>query len=147
MSVTILPAVPSDLADIWAIEQTLTGPWTYGQLEGELTISHGWQFVAKGSDGKVCGYLFGITVIDEAEIRKVAVASAWRRQGVASLLLTAACQRLSLQKISSCFLELRLSNIPALKLYQKNTFQVVGQRKSYYTLPTEDAMILKKSFK
>jgi len=147
VSVIILPLEPSDLAGIWAIEQTLTGPWTYGQLEDELAIGHGWQFVAKGPEGQLCGYLFGSTVIDEVEIRKLAVASAWRRQGVASLLLTTACQNLSLQNITSCFLELRVSNIPALKLYQKNTFHVVGQRKSYYTLPTEDAMILKKSFK
>lgn len=146
MNVTVLPLEQGDLPGIWAIEQSLIGPWTYCQLEDELAIGHGWQFVAKDSEGQVCGYIFGSTVIDEAEIRKIAVVSTCRRQGVANLLLTTACQFLFLQKITSCFLELRASNIPALRLYQKNTFQMVGQRKSYYTLPTENAMILKKSF-
>lgn len=142
----ITPLVESDLPGIWAIEQTLLGPWSYGQLQEELTIGHGWQLVAKHPDGQVCGYLFGATVIDEAEIRKIAVAEACRRHGVANLLLSTACLNLSHQKVTSCFLELRASNLPALHLYQKNDFQIVGQRKSYYTLPTEDAMILKLSF-
>lgn len=144
---TISPLIPSDLAGVWAIEQTLVGPWSYGQLQAELTIGHGWQFVAKHPDGQICGYLFGSTVIDEAEVRKLAVAATFRRQGIADLLLASACQHLCRQNIASCFLELRISNLPALHLYQKNAFQIVGQRKSYYTLPAEDAMILKKSFK
>lgn len=143
---TVTPLVPSDLPGIWAIEQTVADPWSYGQLQKELTIGHGWQLVAKDSDGQVCGYLFASTVIDEAEIRKIAVAASCRRQGIANLLLTTACQALAGQRIVSCFLELRDSNLAALRLYQKNNFQIVGQRKSYYTLPTEDAMILKLSF-
>jgi len=145
INLSITHLAPSDLPGIWAIEQTLVGPWSYGQLQEELTIGHGWQLVAKHPDGQTCGYLFASTVIDEAEIRKIAVAAACRRQGIANLLLTTACKYLSRQKITSCFLELRASNLPALHLYQKNNFQIVGQRKSYYTLPTEDAMILKLS--
>jgi len=143
---TIRPLTSRDLPGIWAIEQTLVGPWSYGQLQEELAIGHGWQLVARLPDGQVCGYLFGSAVLDEAEIRKIAVAALCRQQGIANLLLTTACQSLSSQKITSCFLELRASNLPALHLYQKNNFQIVGQRKSYYTLPTEDAMILKLSF-
>lgn len=143
---TITPLAPSDLAGVWAIEQTLIGPWSYRQLQEELTVVHGWQLAAKLPDGQICGYLFGSTIIDEAEIRKIAVAATFRRQGIASLLLTAAWQHLSLHKIARCFLELRASNLPALHLYQKNNFQIVGQRKSYYTLPNENAMILQKSF-
>jgi ribosomal-protein-alanine N-acetyltransferase len=142
----LTPLAQSDLPGIWAIEQTLIGPWSYSQIEEELAIGHGWQLAAKDPGGQVCGYLFGSTVIDEAEIRKIAVATICRRQGVASLLLTTACQNLSRQNVMSCFLELRASNLPALHFYQKNNFKIVGHRKSYYTLPTEDAMLLKKSF-
>lgn len=139
-------ATQAELPGIWAIEQTLNGPWTYGQLQAELTIGHGWQLVAKDLDGHVRGYIFGTTVIDEAEVRKIAVDSACRRQGIATLLLNTACQHLSQMNVIYCFLELRASNLPAHKLYQKSGFQIIGLRKSYYTLPAEDAMILKKSF-
>ena len=143
---TISPLELADLPCIWAIEQTLLGPWSYAQLQEELDIGHGWQLVARLPDGQVGGYLFGSTVIDETEVRKIAVAAACRRQGVANLLLATACRNLARQNVMSCFLELRASNLPALHLYQKNNFQIVGLRKSYYTLPTEDAMILKLSF-
>ena len=141
----ITPLTPADLPGIWVIEQTLVGPWTYGQLESELTIGHGWQLVAKDVSGQVLGYLFGSTVIDEAEIRKIAVSRAHRRQGIAHHLLSAACQHLNRLSVTSCFLELRASNLPALHLYQKNGFQVIGQRRGYYSLPAEDAIVLKKS--
>lgn len=137
---------PTDLPGLWAIEQTLVGPWPYGQIEEELTIGHGWQLVAKDADGQVLGYIFGSTVIDEAEIRKLAVAESSRRQGIANHLLTAACEHLTLLKITTCFLELRASNLAALQLYQKNGFKIIGQRQGYYSLPTEDALVLKKSF-
>lgn len=143
---TVAPLALADLAGVWAIEQTLLGPWTEAQLRGELALGHGWQLVAKRPDGEVCGYLLASTVVDEAEIRKVAVAADCRRQGIGHLLLSTACQQLSCQPVAACFLELRASNRAALALYQKNHFQIVGQRKSYYTGPTEDAMVLKISF-
>jgi len=143
---TVGPLFPADLTEVWAIERTLLGPWTEAQLRGELALAHGWQLVAKGAGGEVCGYLFATTVVDEAEIRKIAVAAACRQQGIGHLLLSTACQQLSRQSIARCFLELRASNRVALTLYQKNHFQIVGQRKSYYTAPTEDAMVLQLSF-
>ena len=143
-SLVIDRLTPADLPGVWAIEQTLVGPWTHGQLEDELTVGHGWQLVAKTDAGQVYGYLFGSTVLDEAEIRKLAVAADCRRHGIGQLLLTAACQRLGRQRICRCFLELRAANTPALALYQKNGFQIVGLRKNYYTRPAEDAILLQK---
>lgn len=142
----ITPLAPADLAGVWAIEQTLIGPWTYEQLQGELTMGHGWQLVAKDPAGQVLGYIFGSSVVDEAEIRKVAVAAACRRQGIASRLLTAAGRHLARLHVVSCFLELRASNLAALALYQKDAFQIIGRRRGYYTRPPEDAIILKKSY-
>lgn len=142
----ISQATQADLPGIWAIEQTLTGPWTYGQLQEELALGHGWQWVAKQPGGEVCGYIFGSTVLDEAEVRKLAVALLCRREGIASLLLSSALQHLARQSITTCFLELRAGNLPALALYQKNNFEIVGRRKNYYANPVEDAMLLRKSF-
>lgn len=136
----------NDLPGVWAIEQTLVGPWTFAQLQDELALAHGWSLIAKGEANCVLGYLFGTLVADEAEIRKIAVAASQRRQGVAARLLHEAWQLLARQQVSSCYLELRASNRPALSLYQKNGFQVIGRRKNYYTLPVEDAMVLVKSF-
>lgn len=137
---------PDDLPGVWAIEQTLVGPWTLAQLQEELALAHGWHLVAKDGAGIVVAYLFGSRVLDEAEIRKIAVAADHRRQGIADLLLRGAWQHLAQFAVSSCFLELRATNLAALSLYQKNGFQIIGRRRNYYTLPTEDAMVLVKSF-
>lgn len=140
----IARVTPEDIPAIWAIERTLTGPWTEGQLQTELALPHGWHWLAKTQAGQVLGYVFGSAVLDEAEIRKIAVVNHHRRQGIATQLLSASFAHLRQQGISRCFLELRATNTPALHLYQKNGFQVVGRRKSYYTAPADDAMILKK---
>lgn len=162
----------ADLAEVWDIEQTITGPWTYGQLKDELALPHGWHLVARiatASDGTntcqpsidnhlpnnclnepaptlqpILGYIFGTTIIGEAEIRKIAVASRSRRQGVGSALLAAVDQLLVALSVTECFLELRATNSEALALYQKNGFQKIGQRKNYYTQPADDAILLKK---
>lgn len=159
---------PDDLPGVWAIEQTLAGPWTIGQLKDELALPHGWRFVisplpARPADKPagqrqpmqprtvpeprpILGYIFGATVLDEAEIRKLAVAPACRRQGIASLLLTEIDLFLAASSVKECFLELRAANAAALALYQKNGFQIAGQRKNYYTLPADDAILAKKQY-
>ncbi len=135
----------ADLPGVRAIEQTLAAPWTFAQLEEELTIGHGWQLVAKTDGGQVLGYLFASLVLDEAEIRKIAVAVNSRRLGIGQLLLSAAFSHLLRRQIRSCFLELRASNTPALALYLKNGFHIAGRRKNYYTRPAEDALVLIKT--
>ena len=142
--ITVVKLDSLDLPGVWAIEQTLVGPWSQGQLEAELALAHGWQLVAKGPTGEVWGYLFGTTVLDEAEIRKIAVGPDYRRQGIAACLLRTAWEHLALSHVTTCYLELRASNLPALSLYRKNGCQIVGRRKNYYTLPTEDAILLHK---
>jgi len=144
---SITSMAQTDLPGVWAIEQTLSGPWTYGQLEAELATPHGWHFViTPPASRRILGYIFGTTILDEAEIRKLAVAPDYRRQGIASRLLAEIDHFLAAAAVATCFLELRAANTAALALYQKNGFQIVGQRKNYYTLPTDDAILARKLF-
>ena len=46
------------------------------------------------------------------------------------------------QKCNSITLEVRESNLPALKLYEKLGFKVAGKRKKYYSDNGEDALIM-----
>ncbi|MCG4308343.1 ribosomal-protein-alanine N-acetyltransferase, partial [Enterococcus lactis] len=45
------------------------------------------------------------------------------------------------------FLEVRLSNEAARKLYESEKFRILGKRKSYYRNPTEDAIIMSRKLK
>ncbi|MDA8419365.1 MAG: ribosomal protein S18-alanine N-acetyltransferase [Desulfobacteraceae bacterium] len=144
VSLAIRPVSEADLPGLWAIEETLTGPWTRGQLEEELCLPRGWGWRAVGEDGQTQGYLFGLSVLDEAEIRKLAVAARHRWQGVATRLLAFVFAQLASDGVRRCFLELRAANAPALSLYQKSGFVIAGRRKSYYTRPVDDAILLEK---
>jgi ribosomal-protein-alanine N-acetyltransferase len=108
-----------------------------------LELAAGWNFVVK-SPALLLGYIFGNKAADEAEIHKIAVAPAYRRRGLATILLDAACNYLAAHGTAACFLEVRQGNEAALHLYQKHLFLPIDSRKNYYTSPPDDAIILRK---
>jgi [ribosomal protein S18]-alanine N-acetyltransferase len=73
----------------------------------------------------------------EREILNLAVAPAFRRRGIATLLL-----RNELRSNAIYFLEVRESNSAARKLYSLLGFVEVGRRKQYYRNPTETAIVM-----
>jgi len=91
------------------------------------------------------GYICGRSVLDEAEIVKIAVKQDVRRQGVATLLLNHSRNEIFQNGVRICHLEVRTSNKPALCFYEKNGFSVIGVRKNYYTSPREDAVMMVKN--
>ena len=94
----------------------------------------------------VAGYVGSQTVMDESDMMNVAVHPDCRRQGIAEELVNALTDALR-EKESRCLtLEVRASNEPAKKLYEKLGFVSVGLRKNYYRNPREDALILRKEW-
>ncbi len=139
---------PADLQEVLRIEETTGTPWAADLFVSELELLHGWQYVSQHREtAKISGFIIGTLVIDEAEIRKIAVAPDCRRKKIASSLLEKSLAFLKEQNVANCFLELRKSNIAAFALYQKYGFEVIGERKKYYKDPTEDAFIMKKNLK
>jgi ribosomal-protein-alanine N-acetyltransferase len=77
-------------------------------------------------------------------ILKVAVTPALRGQGIASWLLER-CFKLSVEHgARSAHLEVRPSNRPAVGLYRKLGFEVIGKRPKYYSDTKEDALLMMK---
>jgi ribosomal-protein-alanine N-acetyltransferase len=81
-------------------------------------------------------------VFDELHIHSLAVARAYRRQGVATELLRHVLADAAGHGARRATLEVRRSNEPALKLYETLGFSVSGSRPNYYSQPVEDALIL-----
>ncbi len=79
---------------------------------------------------------------DEAHIVTVAVRQSRRRRGIGELLLISAIELAQNGGQPLVTLECRVSNEPALAMYEKYSFQQVGRRPRYYSDNHEDAYIL-----
>jgi len=119
--------------------------WSENSIASELKNQLSLWLVAL--DGEtVVGYVGSQTVMDESDMMNVAVRPDCRRQGIAEELVNALTDALR-EKESRCLtLEVRASNEPAKKLYEKLGFVSVGLRKNYYRNPREDALILRKEW-
>ncbi len=96
-----------------------------------------------GTLPSVVGFAAAFSVEGEAELRNLAVTPVWRRHGVAAALLRELHERLRLSRISAVFLEVRVSNLPARQLYEIAGYLQANVRKSYYSNPAEDAIVLR----
>ena len=93
---------------------------------------------------EVIGFAGIMIVADEAELLNIAVLEGYRRQGVAQKLLTELFLRAKNGGAYRMLLEVRKGNLGARQLYGQNHFGIIGERKNYYSNPTEDAIIMEK---
>ena len=92
-------------------------------------------------ENNVVGYYMCTTVLDEAELQRIAVDPDFRSLGIASLLMEHLIKQCVSQNISNIYLEVRESNIPARNLYEKYKFIQTGLRKNYYRDNGENAVL------
>ena len=118
-------------------------PWSADSISSELNNRLSYWLVAV-VDGNVVGYVGSQSVLDSADMMNIAVAPEYRRMGIAKALVDALVVYLQNNHIRFLLLEVRVSNEPAITLYQKLGFEQVGKRPRYYHNPREDALILRK---
>lgn len=121
-------------------------PWSEKSISSELTNSLSVWLVALDED-RVVGYIGSQSVLAEADVMNIAVDESYRRQGVASGLVSALLRVLSHRQVCALLLEVRASNAPARAMYDKLGFVQVGRRPNYYIAPREDALILRKEWR
>ena len=144
----IRPLVYQDLASVLAIERrAFTAPWSLGMFVLELSKPKGICLAALAPDAvdeRVDGVLVGYVICahyDQAwHIMNIAVDPDRRRQGIGRALLDALIERAG--QTSNYTLEVRVSNDPAIKLYEEYAFRSVGRRRRYYSDNGEDALIM-----
>ena len=133
------------VAQVAALESVcFSDPWSEKSVASELTNSLSTWLVAMDGD-KLTGYVGAQTCGDETDMMNVAVDPNYRRCGIARQLIEALILQLRERGSCSLTLEVRVSNTPAVKLYESMGFAQVGLRKNYYRNPKEDALILRKA--
>ena len=133
-----------DIEAVVSIEKQAFSAWNRSQISDELDCSHAIVLAAEAA-GELAGWCCCRYGRDEAELLKVTVAEKWRRRSVATRLLKAL--QLELSKINAVhlFLEVRSENLPARAFYAKAGFTVTGRRINYYSQPSDDALVMRKT--
>lgn len=145
-NIVLQPMTEEHVAQVAAIErQCFSLPWTEACIARELTNPLSYWLVAT-QENAVIGYIGSQSVLGEADIMNVAVLPEQRRKGVAEELLLALQNALKEKDVYSLTLEVRVSNAPAIALYEKLGYVEVGRRPNYYHRPKEDALILRKEW-
>ena len=134
----------ADLDRVLQIEYVaFTMPWSSLTYRNLLHRKDAEIWVADSSDDGVVGYAGYWSVLDEAELGTIAVDPRHRGRGVARRLLEHVTERVRQRGLRAVFLEVRVSNAPARRLYAEYGFHQVGVRRNYYAFPLEDALVLR----
>lgn len=142
----IVPMEEKHVPQVAELEKIcFSDPWSEKSVASELTNPLSLWLVAVEGE-VVAGYIGSQTVEGETDMMNVAVHPDHRRQGIGEKLILALLVVLREEDSHSLTLEVRASNEPAKKLYEKLGFSQVGLRKNYYRNPKEDACILRKEW-
>jgi ribosomal-protein-alanine N-acetyltransferase len=109
-------------------------------------------FIVAEENGEVIGYImcrielglsnFGFGgVVKKGHIVSIAVLSNHRRKGVGEALVKEAMEGMRFYNAKQCFLEVRVTNTPAINLYKKLGFQITRTVHGYYS-DGEDAYVM-----
>ena len=133
-----------DLDGVLAVEaESFTNPWTRDMYAWELqnrAVCH--IYVARTADCAVAGFCAFWLVFDEIHVNNVAIRPQYRGRGMGTAVMhhvLAEARRLGAKRAT---LEVRASNEPARRLYERLGFYVAAVRPNYYSSPVEDALIL-----
>jgi len=133
---------PEDLDEIVAIENvSFPSPWPKRIFEREIEAKNSYKRVIRIS-GSVIAYIVTWTIYDEVHILNIAVHPDFRKIGIGEMLLRDCLGFSKNNKMKYAILEVRTSNIGAIKLYEKIGFRTLRVRKNYYSDTGEDAFVM-----
>ena len=160
---SFLPMQTADLDAVLEIETVShLHPWTRGNFTDSLAAGH-WAYcirpqvdqAIKGSylhPSILWAYCILFPAVDELHLLNITVSPKLRKLGLGSRMMSAIEGVAAQQKMPRIVLEVRPSNIAAVKLYQSLAYEQIGVRKNYYPLDAqtghrEDAIVMAKSIK
>jgi ribosomal-protein-alanine N-acetyltransferase len=99
--------------------------------------------VLEDQQAGIIGYAVLWCVLDQGELANMAVTPSYRRRGLGGFLLSRVLEVARERGVETVYLEVRVSNESAVKLYTQFGFSDVGLRRQYYERPKEDARVMR----
>jgi [ribosomal protein S18]-alanine N-acetyltransferase len=142
LGLEITPMQPADLDAVDEIERhSFKHPWPAQVFADEL--ARDWARVDVIRDrGRVVGFVDYWLVHDEVHLLAIAVHPDVRRRGAGRVLLDHLLALARDRRAALVTLEVRRNNRPAIALYERAGFAVVGVRPRYYAEDGEDALVM-----
>jgi len=143
MIALIRPASFDDISSIVEIEnKTNQMPWSKAQFLSSMEVGH--YSVVMHKDCDILGFAIYSPIIPESHLLNIAIDPAYQGKGLGDKLL----QQIILQNrtigVKTISLEVRVSNLPAINLYEKRGFLKDAIRPDYYSgSPKEDALLMR----
>ncbi|MGZ3183864.1 MAG: ribosomal protein S18-alanine N-acetyltransferase [Telluria sp.] len=144
-SLVYAPMRAADVEDVLALEESVYPyPWSRANFDDSLRAGYDAR-VLRELDGALAGYFLVMCAVDEAHLLNVAVAAPRQGQGVGRYLLDKIVDLARDKGMESVLLEVRPSNVRALKVYEEYGFVTIGRRRGYYPAAQgrEDAIVMR----
>lgn len=142
MALEIRMIKDSDMKELAEIEaESFSTPWSENSFRELLSINYARYLVAV-YDGEIAGSAGMRIVAGEGDIDKVVVKESLRGKGIATALISQLIELGKSEGVNEFTLEVRVSNAPAIHVYEKAGFVSEGIRPHFYEKPTEDANIM-----
>ena len=133
---------PHDIRAIMEIEQaSFTAPWSELSFLNEMYNADSLSKVALIGN-RVVGYVCSRYVLNEGHLMTLAVHVDFRRRGIATELMNSVLEELKGKGCTLLYLEVRVSNLDAIKFYERSGFKIASFRKKYYSTPSEDGALM-----
>jgi ribosomal-protein-alanine N-acetyltransferase len=145
IQIEIKPMSLDDLTEVIRIERaSFPSPWSEEMFRRELMKNKDFSiFISAKLNDRLVGYGGIWIIIDEAHVVNLAVHPSYRRKGIGRLILLALLEIAQRKGMKRLTLEVRRSNVNAIRFYKRFGFQQRGIRKDYYGSPQkEDAIIM-----
>lgn len=140
--ITIRKLQDEDIEALSVIEaESFSMPWSPQDFRDLLNRDYCRYLVAE-AEGKVVGCAGFTDICNEGNIDNVVVAEKFRGKGIATKLLEHLLAMGKEAGVEAFTLEVRVSNAPAIHVYEKLGFVSEGIRPRFYERPVEDAMIM-----
>jgi len=120
------------IESILELENELNHPLKKDDLLYEINENPVSNFFFAYIDNKIIGYIDYWITFDNSTIFKIVVKKDYRRMGIGSSLLNKVIEKLKEKEVLYLTLEVRVSNLEAIKLYEKFNFKKISIKKGYY---------------
>ena len=142
------PLREGDVLAVAALEREAhVAPWTPGNFSDAIAAGYG--MLVGEAAGSIIAYGVLLLAPGEAQLLNLTVAPHARRQGIGRALLRRFLADAGQRGAEQCFLEVRVSNTPAIALYAAEGFVPVARRVAYYPPANsgerEDALVMRRT--